>query len=218
MRLSRLLPSRKDHSFPGGLTDYLVDDLPNIMGKVVNIRTLSRRTLTWGLEPTLRGKPRQLALQLAIQTNPFIESKEVGREHAAALSVDVCDPEVIFQMFLASNHDASRLKSLKLDVYVRQGEREFDSGTYWCLDIANIIVNKKYRSRGLFTSLLGNLEKIPNLAIYVECIQNTRLITFLINRGYQLDNPKSQLPSYYKPPGNLIPSASTRIAYSTSTL
>ena len=77
------------------------------------------------------------------------------------------------------------------ELYVRKGHRILKDKRVSTFDLANVIVDPRYRGQKIFTSLLDSLEqeltdyKIE--AIYVENIQELQLLPFLEKRGYEYD-------------------------------
>lgn len=56
---------------------------------------------------------------------------------------------------------------------------------YPSIDVANITVNPKYKSRGVFKSLMDFIEtEYRHRLIYAENILEPRLVDFFVKRGY----------------------------------
>lgn len=73
-----------------------------------------------------------------------------------------------------------------LDLYARCGIHTFNKTTYDTFDIANILIPHLHdRGQGWLTEILDFLE--PRFNIYVESIQQPRLIPYLKRRGYKFD-------------------------------
>lgn len=70
-----------------------------------------------------------------------------------------------------------------LTVYLRHTKRLLNSSMLEeVIDVANVVAHSP--GQGCFTRFLDDLEaSVP--AVYVECIQEPRLIEFLLARGYQ---------------------------------
>lgn len=73
-----------------------------------------------------------------------------------------------------------------------------------CLDIATIEVDEEHRGKGVFTRFLTLVEEEAekrHMAVWVESIQEPRLIPFLKARGYQQCPFNDDIaPTYYKLP------------------
>ena len=71
-----------------------------------------------------------------------------------------------------------------------------------CLDVATIEVDEEKRGKGLFTLFLSRVEnEAKNLHrnVYVESIQEPRLVKFLTKRGYEfVPNTCEWNPSMFK--------------------
>ena len=75
----------------------------------------------------------------------------------------------------------------QIRIYIRYTPMRLINGNYIStIDIASVIVNEKYRSKGIFTNLLSNIEnKFNKIPIYVESILNEDFKEWLIKRGYK---------------------------------
>ena len=88
-----------------------------------------------------------------------------------------------------------------IEVYIRLGYHVLQSTPYQCLDLANVIVEKK--SQGHFTQFLDQLENVAakhGKPLYVENVLNDRLVEFFVKRGYDLAVARGlcNTPSFYK--------------------
>ena len=89
--------------------------------------------------------------------------------------------------FLKSNDRNAWITELHIQIYVRKSMRSTGGPLVPCLDLANVNVTARFRSKGVFTAFLTRFEheaKKINRIVLVECIQEHRLIHFLTNRGY----------------------------------
>jgi GNAT superfamily N-acetyltransferase len=67
------------------------------------------------------------------------------------------------------------------------------------LDLASFEIDPDSRGKGLFTEMLGLIEKYAwenDLTIFVENVHNTRLRDFLIRRGYETG--EAEILCYYR--------------------
>lgn len=79
------------------------------------------------------------------------------------------------------------LPAFKIQIYVRNTKRYLGDQLVPAIDLANFEIPEAYRGQGLFTKLLTLVEeyaKSVNVAVYIECVHNARLRSFLERRGY----------------------------------
>lgn len=90
--------------------------------------------------------------------------------------------------FLASKSRNEWLSTPEMEVFVRRSKRchPISQRAIKCFDIANVTVNN--REQGVFTSWLGELQKIvldaKFDAIFVESIMTERFEQYFIKRGW----------------------------------
>ena len=86
------------------------------------------------------------------------------------------------------------------DFYFRNTRRMINGEIYPSIDVANITVNPKYKSRGVFKSLMDFIEtEYRHRLIYAENILEPRLVDFFVKRGYtRVDKGEyDPAPSFY---------------------
>lgn len=71
-----------------------------------------------------------------------------------------------------------------IDLYIRVTQMYVSNKREQFLVIANVSIKDHDQNKGYFTDLLNHLEANYTTPIYVECIHNGKLITFLEKRGY----------------------------------
>jgi GNAT superfamily N-acetyltransferase len=89
------------------------------------------------------------------------------------------------------------------DFYFRNTRRMINGEIYPSIDVSNISVKPKYKSKGVFKSLMDFIEEeYRHRLIYVENILEPRLIEFFIKRGYsRVDKGDyDPAPSFYRLP------------------
>ena len=90
-----------------------------------------------------------------------------------------------------------------ISLYVRKAKRVIEGNQVDTFDLATVEVEESQRGQGMFKSLL---EKVELLAkdhgfdgVFVESIQEPKLLDFLLRRGYQYTSPPDSLcPNVYK--------------------
>ena len=96
------------------------------------------------------------------------------------------------------------LHSDGMAVYVRKGYQFLDrelppSNT---LDVANINIKEEHRGKGWFTAWLKYAEEVAKEqgkdAVYVESVENVRLIPFLLKSGYSEVANLDGAPCFFK--------------------
>lgn len=114
-----------------------------------------------------------------------------------------------FEQFLASEYSNLWIYEPKMKVYLRKARHAINRDlACHCLDVANVVVQKKYRGTGVFTQFLNRVEdeaEKRQWAVYVESILEPRLEPFFKKRGYCI-SPFSEPPiiSMHRLPTNPI--------------
>ena len=96
------------------------------------------------------------------------------------------------------------LRDGTFDFYVRKSYRHLEGVVYYhVLDLAR--VENSNPGHGMFKALLEELElrilaETETLAIYVECVHNKRLRSFLVKQGYTVKSANDDFSdlSYFK--------------------
>jgi GNAT superfamily N-acetyltransferase len=91
----------------------------------------------------------------------------------------------------------------EIRLYLRTGLRRIEGSTVKAVTIASVSVYERRKSRGIFTAILTEIEKIAanaGLSVFVENVLNSRLADFFERRGY--GECKDRIPDicfFYKP-------------------
>ena len=102
----------------------------------------------------------------------------------------------------ARKHYAHRewLYFKEVSVYFRVSNRYHGKCTVRTLEIANVIVKKLERGKGVFTRLLKIVESIARelgWMVLVEEVVEQRLLNFLVRRGYVFRSPHEPCRTVY---------------------
>ncbi|KKL24989.1 hypothetical protein LCGC14_2409830 [marine sediment metagenome] len=87
-----------------------------------------------------------------------------------------------------------KVPAFKLRLYTRRTKRLLGKKLMETLDLASFEISEKYRGKGLFTRFIELVESYAaelGLVVFVECVHNERLRTFLERRGYMLVQDQS---------------------------
>ena len=75
------------------------------------------------------------------------------------------------------------------EIYLRYAQRHLQGKRTRCLDIATVNIYEQFRSKGVLTSVVQEVEKLSlllNVPLYAENIFADRLVQFFIGRGWRV--------------------------------
>lgn len=88
--------------------------------------------------------------------------------------------------FIRSNYKTQWIYEGPLKAYVRKSTRYVDGKYVKFFDVANVEVELESQGRGIFTSFLENLITSTDFNIYVESIQNPKVVHICRKLGFTI--------------------------------
>lgn len=103
-----------------------------------------------------------------------------------------------YHVFYISDMRNAHVEIFPARLYTRKSMRVFRGGSYRCLDISSISIDRSFQKRGLFTALLQALiEKYSTDNFFIESILNPDIRKVADKLGFVLNKPDDDLDMSY---------------------